>query len=84
MADRFHVRRALHGLLAGALPVRKSLFEKSRLGVVMSQQLRRSARRVIALPFEGAGDLAMILLPRGLEQGLVRGILDQCVLEDVA
>src|SRR5918996_138156 len=47
----------------------------------MGKHFRRRGRKAL---FERAGDLGVKLLAPGLEQGLVRGVLDQRMLEAVS
>jgi len=59
----FHIRRALAGALAGALPVGDGLGVQARLGVVLGQQLglRRSDFRKLLL--QNLRNALMVVLP---------------------
>ena len=77
------VRRALRSQVARPLPILHRLRIQRRLGVVMCQQFRVGARGLRELLLQRAGDFAVQVLPRTLQQRVARDVLQQGVLEHV-
>src|SRR5947209_5946283 len=81
MADRFRVRRALHGLLAGHLPLGNSLLFQVGLCQVLRQGLRMGVLHFRELPIDDARNDQMEFLAPALQQCLVGCVADQRMLE---
>ena len=75
---------ALQRPLASPLPIRYGVCRQPGFAVMVRDQFRSGLDRVGETAFEQFGDLAMVLLAGAPQQRLVRRILDQRVLEDVA
>ena len=75
--------RALEGLLPGVLPIGDGRVGQPRLRIVMRHQcwLRRDDLRELGL--QHLRNALMVVLAGAPQQGLIRGILDQRVLEEV-
>src|SRR5215468_10834180 len=83
MLNRFTIARALHRLIASPTPVSDGLVVKTCFCAVAGENFGMRCRDVGELAFDGRGDSAVELLASAPEQGAVRGILDQRVLEGV-
>src|SRR5215472_13682388 len=83
MLNRFTIARALHRLIASPTPVSDGLVVKTCFCAVAGKNFRMRCRDVGELAFDGRGDTGVELLASAPEQGAVRGILDQRVLEGV-
>jgi hypothetical protein len=83
MLNRFTIARALHRLIASPTPVSDGLVGKTCFCAVAGENFGIRCRDVGELAFDGRGDTAVELLTSAPEQGAVRGILDQRVLEGV-
>ena len=79
----FVKHQALYGLLPGALPVGNRLRTKPRLGIVMREQFGLSVFRLSQSFLQLVSDLLVIVLPGAFEQRLIRGILNQRMLESI-
>ena len=84
VADDLAVRRAPGRARARASPVQDGGLGQPRLRVVVRDQLRLLLRGLREALDEHARDALVVLLARAPEQRLVRGVLDQGVLEHVA
>jgi hypothetical protein len=83
MADGLEVRRALQGTLPSALPVGERLRTQARLGVMVRQQFRLGLHRLGKLRLQHVRNALVILLTCTLQQRLIRGILNEGMLEEV-
>src|SRR6185503_6430927 len=77
----FRMARSASGVLTGLTPLRNRLFRETGLGVVMGQQLRLGLGGIAEALGQRARETGVILLPDRCEQRLIRGVLDQRVLE---
>src|SRR6516225_3788796 len=83
MLNRFTIARALHRLFASPTPVYDGLVVKVCFCAVAGENFGMRCRDLGELAFDGRGDTAVELLASAPEQGAVRGILNQRVLEGV-
>ncbi len=81
--DRLRVGVDRGGLLGAADEVLHRLVVHVGARVVMREELRLRAHDLRVAVLQELGDLAVVVLPRPPQQRLVRGVLDQRVLEDV-
>src|SRR5215510_2263479 len=83
VADRFHIGRALSGLLARPLPVGNRLLGTARRGVVLSHQLwlRRDGLRELGL--QHLRNALVNLLPGAPQEGLIGDLLEEGMRERV-
>ena len=81
--DRFLIRRAAERVNAGVDPGADRLRRLSRLGEMVREQLGVRRRVIGKLLLERFRRAAVILAPRAFQQQLVRGILNERVLERV-
>ena len=79
----FAVSGALQCSSASRLPVQDRLRGQAGLGVMVGQQFGPCFDDLWESGFQCIGDALVVLLARALEQRLVGGLLDQCVLEAV-
>ena len=84
MRDRLDVGGAFEGALPRLVPIRNGALLQAGLGVVVRDELGLLLDDVFEPLREHLGDAAVLILARALEHGLVRGVLDEGVLEDVA
>src|SRR6516162_1725624 len=83
MPNRFTIARALHRLIASLNPVSDGLVVKTCFCAVAGENFGMRCCDVGELALDGRGDTAVELLASAPEQGAVRGILDQRMLESV-
>src|SRR6516162_671513 len=83
MLNCFTIARALHRLIASPNPVSDGLVVKTCFCAVAGENFGMRCCDVGELTFDGRGDTAVELLASVPEQGAVRGILDQRMLEGV-
>jgi hypothetical protein len=83
MADGFHIGRAVAGLLACPLPVVHRLLRETCLGVVLGHQLRLGLHGCGETGFQNPGNALVELLPDAAQQRLIRGLLNQRMLEHI-
>ena len=83
MTDSFKVRRSLDRTTAGREPIAYGFVDDSSLCIVACQHLGLSLGKIRALLLQNHRNPTMQLLPLTLEQAVVRGLLDQSVLEPV-
>ena len=73
----------LESVLAGLLPVRNSPVRSAPPRCSDAPALRVGSQRCRKTVAQHLCNALMVLLPRALEQGLIGGILDQGMLEDI-
>jgi hypothetical protein len=83
VADGFQRGRALAGVFTRALPVGNRVLRQTCLSVVVRQQFGLGGGDLGKAPLQHRSNALMVLLPRALEQRLIRRILDQGVLKTV-
>src|SRR5215475_9552174 len=84
MVDCLQVRPSTHGLFARALAVDDRFAHVARLLVVPCENLQLRLRQLREPRLEYLRDPAMVLLANAPQERVIRGVLDQGVLEDVA
>ena len=84
MIDGLQGGRAPDGVGSGAVPGLRRLLVETGPGVVVGEDLGLGRRDLGSAGQQDLGDPAVVLLPRATQQGLVGGVLDERVLEDVA
>jgi len=83
MRESFHIRGALARQLASPLPVLDGLGAEARLRIMLRQQFRLGGGGFGKSLFQHLRNTLVILLACALQQGLICGILDQRVLEEI-
>ena len=83
MTDRFHIGRTLHGALSCLLPVGNGLRDEASLGVVMGWQFGLGVDGLRKFLLQHLRYLLMQLLASALQQGLIRRLLHQSMLEEI-
>jgi hypothetical protein len=70
-------------VLTGLPPSGEGLLVEARLRVMMGQQLGLGRSGLGKVGRDDVGDVLVVLLPRALEQGLIRRLLDQRMPEEI-
>src|SRR5262249_14090476 len=83
VTDGFGMSRALARSLPGLLPIRDGLLDDTCLRVVMREEFGLGFSDLRKALFQHLSNLLVILLPSALEQGLIRGILNQGMFEEI-
>ena len=81
MTNSLCIGRAFHGTLAGPLPVGDGLGVKTRLRVVLREQCRLGLHRHWKPLLEYLDNPPMDLLPRAMQQRLIRDFLVRMCLK---
>src|SRR5262249_47781854 len=81
--NRFRMRRALKSTLARPLPIGNGRRQYTGLCIVMRQQLGLCLAALGKAHLQHVRDALVILLAGTPQQGLIGGVLDQGVLEEV-
>jgi len=81
--ERFGIRRARISTLLGLVPIGQGLSPEVRFRVVPGQQFGLRGRGLRKLGRQHLGNALMVLLPRTLEERLIRRLLDKGMLERV-
>jgi hypothetical protein len=83
MLDGFQICRTLRGAPPGPEPVRDRSLVRAGFGEVMRHGLRLALGQIRETAFEGLGNLEVVLPTGGVEQRMVRRLLDEGVPEVV-
>ena len=83
MADRFEVRQARCGMLAGLQPLIDRALGIAGGGQMMGQEFGLALDEIGEMLLQHCRDSGVQFLPPGAQQGAVGGVLHQRVLEEV-
>src|SRR5262249_20891703 len=83
LPDGLDIGTGTQGALSGGEPVVDRAFDQSTFGTMMREELGLRDRHLREALLERLGDASVQLSPRAAQQGAVRGVLHQRVLEGV-
>src|SRR5262245_58506957 len=83
MGNRFHICRALDSSLCSFVPIPHRLLRETCLCRVMRDTFWLCLSNLWKLCLQYLGNTVVVLLPRALEQRLIRRVLDEGMLKDI-